>query len=526
MNRTKKTLPACLSGLMLAGFGFCSMAASAQAPPAVPQPAANPRGAPLRATGSAWKPKSIAYVKASNAEKDGQFGFTVAMSGDGNTMAVASTAEDSAAKGINGNQADHSAFNSGAVYVFVRNGDAWNQQAYVKASNNRKSDQFGSSLALSNDGNTLAVGAVGEASSATGIDGNQADTSMPGAGAVYVFARADGKWSQQAYVKASNTGELTDGDQFGYSIALSGDGNTLATGAISERSAATGINGNQNDKTADGAGAVYVYVRSGGKWSQQAYVKPWNTTARGGLFGYSVGLSGNGDTMAVGAYDEERGKGAAYIFVRNGDKWAQQIRLMSSNAEDGDSLGCSIAISDDGNTMVAGAFDEDSLLRGIQPPTEGSNDAASDVSTGAAYVFVRTGTAWTQQAFVKATNTRLNDQFAWALTLSRDGNTLAVGAHLEDSGASGLNGDQEDATSEDSGAAYVYTRTGTTWTPAAYVKASSPRASAEFGISLALSGDGKVLVVGAFKDSGGGAGINPAQNAKAAHESGAAYVYY
>jgi hypothetical protein len=230
--------------------------------------------------------------------------------------------------------------------------------------------------------------------------------------------------------------------------------------------------------------------------------------------------------MAVGAYDEERGKGAAYIFVRSGDKWAQQIRLMASNAEDGDSLGCSIAISEDGNTMVAGAFDEDSLLRGIQPPTEGSNDAASDVSTGAAYVFVRNGAAWTQQAFIKATNTRLNDQFAWALTLSRDGNTFAVGAHLEDSGASGLNGDQEDATSEDSGAAYVYTRTGTTWAPAAYVKASSPRASAEFGISLALSGDGKVLVVGAFKDSGGGTGINPAQNAKAAKESGAAYVYY
>ena len=526
MKLRRKIVASSLFGATLAGLALCGAVSFAQAP-AVPQPAANPRGAPLRAIGSAWKPKSIAYLKASNANKDDQFGFIVALSGDGNTMAVSSTAEDSAAKGINGNQSDHSALNSGAVYVFVRNGEAWAQQAYVKASNAKKSDQFGSSLALSNDGNTLAVGAVGEASSATGVDGDQADTSMPGAGAVYVFARTDGKWSQQAYVKASNTGEKSDGDQFGYSVALSGDGNTLASGAISERSAATGINGNQNDKSADGAGAVYVFVRAGGKWAQQAYVKPWNTTARGNLFGYSVGLSGNGDTMAVGAYDEERGKGAAYIFVRAGDKWAQQIRLMASNAEDGDSLGCSIAISDDGNTMVAGAFDEDSLLRGIQPPTEGSNDAASDVSTGAAYVFVRNGTAWTQQAFVKATNTRLNDQFAWALALSRDGNTLAVGAHLEDSGATGLNGDQEDASAEDSGAAYVYTRTGTNWAPAAYVKASSPRSSAEFGISLALSGDGKVLAVGAFKDSGGGTGVNPVQNTKAtAKESGAAYVYY
>ena len=526
MKLRKKILAASLFGLMIAGLTICSALSFAQAQAPTPQPAPNPRGTPIRPSGSAWNPKLIAYLKASNATRDDQFGFTVALSGDGNTMAVSSTAEDSAAKGINGNQADHSALNAGAVYVFIRNGGAWVQQAYVKASNAKKSYLFGSALALSNDGNTLAVGAVGEASSATGIDGDQTDSSMPGAGAVYVFARKGSTWSQQAYVKASNTGEKTDGDQFGYSLALSGDGNTLATGAISERSAATGINGNQADKSADGAGAVYVFTRSGSAWSQQAYVKPWNTTARGNLFGYSVGLSGNGDTMAVGAYDEERGKGAAYIFTRTGSTWSQQIRLMASNAEDGDSLGCSIAISDDGNTMVAGAFDEDSLLRGIQPPTEGSNDSASDVSTGAAYVFVRTGSAWTQQAFIKATNTRLNDQFAWALSLSRDGNTLAVGSHLEDSGASGLNGDQEDASAEDSGAVYIYIRSGATWTPSAYVKASNPRASAEFGISVALNADGKELAVGAFKDSGGGAGINPAKTAKPAEESGAAYVFY
>jgi FG-GAP repeat len=526
MKLSNKILVGRRSGVLFAGLLICSAVSFAQAPAATPQPAANPRGAPIHPTGTAWNPKSIAYLKASNGKKDDQFGFAVALSGDGRTMAVSSTAENSAAKGISGNQADHSALNAGAVYVFTRNGGAWVQQAYVKASNTKKGDQFGSSLALSNDGNTMAVGATGEASSATGIDGDQADASMPGAGAVYVFTRTGATWSQQAYVKASNTGEKSDGDQFGYSIALSGDGNTMATGAISERSAATGINGNQADKSADGAGAVYVYVRAGDTWSQQAYVKPWNTTARGNLFGYSVGLSGNGDTMAVGAYDEERGKGAAYIFTRASGNWSQQIRLMASNAEDGDSLGCSIAISDDGNTMAAGAFDEDSLLRGIQPPTEGSNDAASDVSTGAAYVFVRTGSAWTQQAFVKATNTRLNDQFAWALSLSRDGNTLAVGSHLEDSGASGLNGNQEDASAEDAGAVYVYARNGATWTPVSYVKASNPRASAEFGISVALNADGKVLAVGAFKDSGGGAGVNPARTAKPAEESGAAYVYY
>src|SRR5258708_22478467 len=141
---------------------------------------------------------------------------------------------------------------------------------------------------------------------------------------------------------------------------------TLATGAIAEKSAATGINGDQSNKAADGAGAVYVFTRNGSTWSQQAYVKPWNTTVRGALFGYSIGLSGNGDTLAVGTYDEDRGKGAVYIFTRNGGNWAQQIRLGASNAEPRDSLGWSVAISDDGNTVGAGAFDEDSPLPRIQ----------------------------------------------------------------------------------------------------------------------------------------------------------------
>ena len=234
MKVSTKTLGVFLLSLMvtsLAGYNTASFG-QAQAPPAQPLP--GPRGTPIRPAPNAWNPKSIAYIKASNAKKDDQFGYTVALSADGNTMAVGTTAEDSAAKGINGNQADHFALNAGAVYVFNRSGGNWVQQAYVKASNAKASDQFGASLALSGDGNTLAVGATGESSSATGMNGNQADTSMAGAGAVYIFTRSGATWSQQAYVKASNAGEKEDGDQFGYSIAISLDGNTLATGAITE----------------------------------------------------------------------------------------------------------------------------------------------------------------------------------------------------------------------------------------------------------------------------------------------------
>jgi hypothetical protein len=509
-------------GFAVTSLGLCSQFAFAQgqgpAGRGGMQGAQNPSEAPTR-----WKPPSILRLKASNAAKEDQFGYTIALSGDGNTMAVGAIGESSGAKGINGNQADNSALNSGAVYVFVRSATGWKQQAYVKASNPGKAYQFGTSISLSDDGNTLAVGSNGESSSAKGINGDQSDASMYGAGAVYVFTRSADSWSQQAYVKASNTGTEDVGDQFGFSVALSGDGNTLAVGATSEPSAAEGINGDQSDKSAPDAGAVYVFTRAGKDWSQQAFVKPWNTTGQGNLFGYSVGLSGNGDTMAVGAYNEDGGKGTAYIFTRKNGTWAQQSRLEASNAERGDSLGCALAISADGNTLAVGAFDEDSVLKGIQPPDEGAHDARSDVSTGAAYVFVRNGNAWSQQAFVKATNTRLNDQFGWALTLSGDGNTLAVGAHLEDSGASGLDGNEEDASAVDSGAVYVYTRKGITWTPVAYVKASTPKPAAEFGLSLALNGDGKVLAVGAPKEIGAG---NAKQADKSATNVGAAYVYY
>jgi hypothetical protein len=131
-----------------------------------------------------------------------------------------------------------------------------------------------SRVAVSVDGNTLAVGAPNEASAATGIDGNEADNSASMAGAVYVFTRAGTTWSQQAYIKASNT---RSGALFGVAVALSADGSTLAVGSRLESSAATGINGNEADTSATGAGAVYVYIRAGTTWSQQAYVKASNT---------------------------------------------------------------------------------------------------------------------------------------------------------------------------------------------------------------------------------------------------------
>jgi hypothetical protein len=157
---------------------------------------------------------------------------------------------------VNGNQTNNNALASGAAYVFVRSGTTWSQQAYLKASNTEAGDLFGRAVEVSDD--TIVVGAYQEDSGATGVNGEQSDDSATNSGAAYVFVRNGTKWSQQAYLKASNTGA---NDYFGWSVAVSSD--TVVVGAPRESSSATGINGNQSDNSAGNSGAAYIFVRSG-----------------------------------------------------------------------------------------------------------------------------------------------------------------------------------------------------------------------------------------------------------------------
>jgi hypothetical protein len=394
-----------------------------------------------------------AYLKASNTEKGDWFGYSVSLSGD--TLAVGAYREDSSATGVNRNDTDNNALASGAVYVFVRSGGVWTQQAYLKASNTRAGYHFGESLSLSAD--TLVIGAHREASNATGIGGDESNVSASESGAVYVFVRSGGIWSQQAYLKASNTEAA---DQFGYSVSLSGD--TLAVGAHGEDSSTKGVNKKeeQNDNNAPSSGAVYIFVRSGGVWTQQAYLKASNTDA-GDYFGYSVSLSG--DTLAVGAYGEAsiaKGvngsqadnnalqSGAVYVFALSNGVWTQQAYLKASNAEKDDWFGYSVSLF--GDTLAVGANKEASIAKGVN----GNQSANNALQSGAVYVFARSNGVWTQQSYLKASNTDVWDSFGYSVSLS--GDTLAVGAPWEDSRAKGVNGSQDDDNAFNSGAVYVF----------------------------------------------------------------------
>ena len=420
-----------------------------------------------------------------------------------------------------------------SITVFV-NSSIVDAIGYFKASNAGAGDYFGRALSLSADGNTLAVGAYREGSSAIGIGGDQADNFANSSGAVYVFTRDSSTvWAQQAYMKASNTDAH---DLFGAALSLSADGNTLAVGAYSEDSNATGIGGDQSDAMASASGAVYVFIRSGATWTQQAYVKASNAEAND-WFGSALSLSADGDTLAVGAYFEgsnatgvggnqadntARTSGAVYVFTRSGAVWTQQAYVKASNTEEKDWFGSALSLSADGNTLAVGAHLEDSNATGVDGSE--TNNAAGD--SGAVYVFTRSGAVWTQQAYIKASNTEALDYFGYALSLSADGNTLAVGAYREGSNATGVAGNQRDSTASASGAVYVFTRdTGNIWIQQVYIKASNTGAYDYFGIALSLSADGNALAVGAYLEDSNATGIGGDQPNNSASSSGAVYMF-
>ena len=365
-------------------IGLLPGLAANQAPQAASAAPAGLGAAEWQAIQAQLPPVQQAFLKASNTNANDIFGYTVAVSGD--TVVVGAPGEDSAVNGVGGDPNDNSASYAGAAYVFVRNGATWTPQAYLKASNSEGNDVFGGSVAV--DGNTIVVGASQEDSAASVVGGNQNDNSAANAGAAYVFVRSGATWTQQAYLKASNSGA---GDQFGYSVAVSGD--TIVVGAYGEDSAASVVGGNQHDNSAQNAGAAYVFTRTGVTWTQQAYLKAANTGS-GDSFGFSVAISG--DTVVVGAILEDSAAsdvdgnpadnsaldaGAAYVFMRTGITWIPQTYLKASNTNADDRFGTHVAVS--GTAVVVGAPREDSVATGVG----GNQNDNSAVDAGASYVF-------------------------------------------------------------------------------------------------------------------------------------------
>ena len=395
-----------------------------------------------------------AYLKASNTGDNDSFGSSLDLSADGNVLVVGANQESSSATGVDGDQLDDSATGAGAAYVFSRSGSTWAQDAYVKASNTEQDDQFGVAVAIAADGQTFAVGAANESSSAKGVNGDQSLDDAYLAGAVYVFSRVGGTTVQQAYVKASNT---TGEDRFGMHLDLSGDGNTLVVGAPYENSFASGIDGDQTDFGAGAAGAAYSFSRQGSTWAQDAYIKAVENSD-GDLFGSSVALSGDGSTLAVGASGHLNdngltGVGAAFVLVRSGTSWMHEGMVKSVGGRP-EAFGWSIGLSYDGNLLVVGAPHDGSSAPGINgdPFAEPAKAWA-----GAAYRFERTDAYWEQVAYIKASNPYPLNLFGTTVGMTADGKTIVAGSSGERSSATGVDGDPWNQDAPLSGAVYTYT---------------------------------------------------------------------
>jgi hypothetical protein len=409
-----------------------------------------------------------AYIKAAPNVAQALFGNQVALSADGTTLAVSATG-----------------FGEGNVDVYTRSSAAgWQHQAHITPSGT--SSFFGSALALSADGNTLAVGAQYD----------PVDCACPASyGATYMYTRTGSTWSGEQRLLPSRQG---DGFFFGNAVSLSADGETLAIGAIG-----TGPSTQQTFM-----GAAYVFTRSGSAWTETTYIPGPEDYAN---LGGALALSGDGTTLVV---SEANHIGALAVFVRVGDDWSRHARLVGSDVAVGDFFGSDVAVSGDGSIIVAGS---------IQPPAP--IPATGPGGNGAVYVFKQGGADWIEQAKLVASNGELLDAFGSRVVLDAPGRLLFVSAPSEDGGATGVDGDQASASAPNSGAVYSFRRDAAGWTQQSYIKASNTGEGDSFGYSgLALSSDGATLAVGSLDDSSA-SGIGGDGSDNESPRSGAVHVY-
>ena len=342
----------------------------------------------------------------------------------------------------------------GAAYVFTRSGTTWSQDAKL-VPNNYSTDAgvgSGDSVCISKDGTYVVLGGIYDS------------TNVTYGGGAHVFVYASGSWSEQARLDASDAGSLFM-PRFGSSVAIDGDNNTIAVGAADSK-------------------AVYVFTRSGTTWSEEQKITPThagNVTAD--MFGGSVSLSEDGNTLAVGAYQATYPNvsqgGEVYIFTRSGTTWSQEATIKPSDVAADDHFGWkSLSVSADGNTLLAASRRHDS-------------NSLSD--NGAAYIFTRSGTTWTQEAKLVPSDAHGNQWFGTGGSINANGDIVIVGAERSD-----ISGDNY------AGAAYIFQKSDSSWSQSNKLTASNSSSSDYFGQQVGISKDGNYAVSGAWGAPSGG----------------------
>jgi hypothetical protein len=325
------------------------------------------------------------------------------------------------------------------------------ERSTITASDAGEDDRFGVSCALSDDGTVLAVGA------------NQWNGTYTSQGAIYIYDWSGSAWVQRGSVlTASDAGT---NDLFGSSCALSADGTILVVGAH-----------NWDGTAGSDQGAIYTYDWSGSAWVQRDSVLTASDADEYTYFGTSCDLSDDGTVLAVGSREWNgtyTDQGAIYIYDWSGSAWVQRGSVLTaSDAGTNDQFGVSCALSDDGTVLAVGADYWE--------------------SEGAIYIYDWSGSAWVQRGSVlTASDAGAVDGFGRSCALSDDGTVLTVGANAWD------------GTYNDQGAIYIYDWSGSAWVQRGSVLTASDAGAGDgFGSSCALSDDGTILTVGAYKWDG------------------------
>ena len=400
-------------------------------------------------------PSSLKYRLQSyftNAEAEG-FGSAVSLSSDGNTAIIG--APDS----------DRWAVNGGDTYLWSRNGSIWGQQ-YRFSRNGSSNEQFGYSVALSEDATLAIVGAIGYVGNNIG-----------GAG---IFTTSNNV--RTADFGATALGTLA-GDNAGYSVAISSTGTTVAIGVPGD------------DKPSPGAitnlGSVKVLQQTSAgnpyNWSLQATLEPTGsafTTSSYRQMGFSVAISSDGNTLVSGGPNSGQA-GEAYVYTRTNSIWTLQTILRPSDITltEADTFGWSVSISSDGNTIAIGAAGKDITT---QWNSLFERNAADPTNEGAVYIYTRSGTTWTEEIKLisgDTTSYASSANFGYRVALSKNGTNLLVSAGW-------------DYANSAKGYVYVYTKSGSSWTQFDRISAYAPGLiTKQFGWSIATSYDASTILI-------------------------------
>jgi hypothetical protein len=390
-------------------------------------------------SGATWSEQQ--KITPTDATLASHFGYSVALSADGNTALIGAPNDDG---------------ERGAAWVFTRAGGVWQEQQKIAPTDDDEGYsgsewRFGVSVALSADGNTALIGAPGYPAASHG--------------AAWVYTRSDGAWTEEKKIRPTDeAGEFGGESEFGSSVALSADGNTVLIGG-------------PNDGTGSPVGAAWVYARSGTTWTEQQKIVPTDESDEYGSlqsqFGLSVALSADGNTALIGGPSGSCA-GNAWVYTRSGTSWTEQQKIVPSD-EDSRSPYCgefgdSVALSATGNTALIG------------DPQDGSTRRS-----GAAWVYTRSAESWTeQQKIAPSDETESEGEFGFSVALSANGDAALIGGPYHAGPVEG--------------AAWLFSFTGVTWTEQQKIVPSDETGDSEFGASVALSNSGGTALVGGPAD--------------------------